>query len=182
MAITDQIWSAYANARAMRYQPGRASWAAPLMPRLDGHVGVIAVALQLLDESDSNRFWAGAIARPSVPLRGHVEGARTEIFDRIARLFGARGIAVGEDAFDRAFTVRATEESTARALLNAPITREMLELGAKYFAYDDGGGNGGGAVAVVYVPFEVHDFPAIDRALALVAAIAQTAPAGGAYR
>ena len=78
MAIADQVWAPYAEARGMRYRPGREGWAHVEWPRIDGAVGTIAVALQLFEDGlDVNTFWAAALARPAVPRKGHVEVART---------------------------------------------------------------------------------------------------------
>jgi hypothetical protein len=183
MAIADAIWAPYAAARGMRYQPGREGWAHTEWPRIDGAIGTIAVGLQLMDDAwDVSAFLAAALARPAAPLKGHVEVSREGILSRIAKMLGAQDIVIGEQAFDRAYVVKATDESTARALLTPLVTREMLALEAKYLAYDDGTENSHGAVVVAYVPFTVIDFDSIDRRLALVAKLARAQEEHGAYR
>jgi hypothetical protein len=183
IVIADRVWSAYAQAHGLHYRPGREGWARTEMPRLDGAVGNVAVALELVDDPwDPRAFVVAALARPVVPLVGHVEVHREGILSRIAEAFGAHDIAVGEDAFDRAFVVKATDESTARALLPPNVTRELLALGAKSFAYDDGSENSQGAIVVANFPFQTEDFGPIDRALAFVALVAQIRPASGPYR
>ncbi len=183
IVVADRVWGAYASARGMHYRPGREGWARTEMPRLDGAIGKVPVALELVDDLwDPRAFVAEAFARPVVPLAGHVEARREGIFSRIAELFGARDIALGEDLFDRAFVVSATDEGTARALLPAPVTSELLELGAKWFAYDDGTQNSHGAVVAATFPLRTEDFVPIDRLFALLARVAAIRAEDGPYR
>jgi hypothetical protein len=182
MATADKVWAPYAEARGMRYQPGRQGWAHVEWPRIDGAVGTTAVALELFEDGlDVNPFWAVALARPAVPRKGHVEVSREGLFSRIAKVFGAQDIVIGDEVFDRAYVVKATDEGSARALLTPSVTSEMLAIGAKYLAYDDGTENGYGALVVAHVPFAAVSSE-IDRALAFVTEMARTRGDQGAYR
>ena len=51
---------------------------------------------------------------------------RKSIFSGVAKLFGMQDIEVGEDAFDRDFIVKGTDESRVRALLANPHLRELI--------------------------------------------------------
>ena len=125
MAIADKVWAPYAEARGMRYQPGREGWAHVEWPRIDGAMGTTAVALQLFEDGlDMDTFWAAALARPWMPRKGHVEVSREGVFSRIAKVFGAQDIVIGDEAFDRAYVVKATDETNARALLTPSVTRD----------------------------------------------------------
>jgi hypothetical protein len=184
IVAADRLWSAYAQARGVRHRPGREGWAHTEMPRIDASVGNVAVALELIDDIwDPSAFVGVAMARPAVAIAGHVEARREGVLSRIAEMFGARDIALGDEPFDRAFVVKATDETAARTLLPTSVTSELLELEATFFAYDDGSENSSGAVVLAYLPFRTSEFAWIDRALAFVARVAQIrAESGAPYR
>jgi hypothetical protein len=53
---------------------------------------------------------------------------RKSMFSGVAKLFGMQDIEVGEEAFDRDFIVKGTDESRVRTLLSNPHLRQLIAL------------------------------------------------------
>jgi hypothetical protein len=87
------------------------------------------------------RFRVGPVvslsARAEAPVPMTVIAARRSVLSRLTG--GAPEAAVGDDAFDAAFTVRAPSSRVASSLLCAPLRAALLGLGSSVrLAYDAG--------------------------------------------
>ena len=164
----------------MRHFPGRIGWAHVQLPLVDGAVESIPAAVQLV--AGTTGYHTLALAVPAAPLEGHVEITREGVIAKIAKLFGAQDIQLGEEAFDRTFLVKGTSERTVRAVLSALVRQEMLQMDAVRVAYDDGSAHKHGPMALLEVPRIVTGAAELDRVLAAVVEMARAKVQETAYR
>jgi hypothetical protein len=167
----DSAWQPYAQARGMHHVVGRAGWAHTQLPRVEGVLEGISVALELVATS---AYHTAALALPATVVPGNVEVIREGLMQKLSKAFGAQDIVVGDEAFDRAFLVQATSAATARAVLSPDVCRAILEIGACRVAYDDGTEQGHVAMVFLEVPSVLTDSHQLDRALRTAVAIART--------
>jgi hypothetical protein len=168
----DAAWEPYARARGMHHSAGRIGWAHAQWPRVDGVFGGVAVALELVGRSGG--YHTGALAVPIAAVQGNVEVTREGVIAKISKVFGAQDLIIGDEAFDRAFLVKATSEAAARAVLSARVRNEMLEIGVDRVLYDDGSEHEHVPMVLFEVPVILTEPRLLDRALRAAVEIAQT--------
>lgn len=115
------------------------------MPRVDAMLDGISVALELTDV-----LATAAIAIPPHPLAGNVHVTWEGPVSKIAKLFGAQDITLGDPDFDPKFMVKATNPDVARNLLTPAIRSQMLAVGVTELAYDDATTHAHVPMAVVF--------------------------------
>jgi hypothetical protein len=180
IAQADRAWAPYAHSRGMAHRPGREGWAHVQMPRLDGVIDDVPVALELvLGTSESQTV---ALAAPTAPLPGHVEVTREGLVASLTKAFGAQDVIVGDEPFDRAFLVKSAPPDIAHQLLVAEVRAEMLALPTTRLAYDDGSEHAQPALVVFAVGALVESPGILDRMLRLVTTLARVRTATSAYR
>ncbi len=113
------------------------------------------------------------LAAPVAPIQGNLEITREEFLAKITKVFGAQDVVLGDEAFDRAYLVKATPEILARALLTDGVRRDLLAVEACRLAYDDGSHHRQGAMVVLEVPGVIAEPTSLDRLLGLVVEIAR---------
>ncbi len=180
IAQADRAWGPYARSRGMAHRPGREGWAHTTMPRVDGVIDDVPVALELV--IGTSDYQTVALAAPTVPLVGHVEVTREGLVASLAKAFGAQDVVLGDDPFDRAFLVKSAPPDVARQLLVDEVRAEMLALPTTRLAYDDGSEHAHPALVVFAVGALVESPGILDRMLRLVATLARVRLATSAYR
>jgi len=176
----DAAWAPYAKTHEMHHRPGRFGWAHAQSSRIDGRFDSVAVSFELAGVS---RTWGTlALAIPLAPVPVNVEVRREGLLARIAHLFGVRDLSFEDEAFDRAFVVRATNEDAARALLDETTRGEMVALGVSTLAYDDGSTHEHAPMVVLGVPRIVVQEAEIDRVLQLLVKLARVRPETTPFR
>jgi len=176
----DTAWEPYALARNLRHAAGRIGWGHTQWPRVDGRISGIHVALELVPGSGG--YQTAAIAAPLDAMQGNLEVTREGVIAKISKVFGAQDIALGDEAFDRAFLVKATSEAVARAVLSAEVRREMLAMAAERVVYDDGSEHRHVAMVLFEVPRILQEAQEIDRALGAAVEIARARVQQAPYR
>ena len=168
----DGAWGAYARARAMSHQPSR-GWVRREWPRVDGSRDGVTVAIEVASHITQLDYSTALVAIPPVPLKGNLELTREGLSSRVAKLLGAADLLLGDDAFDRAFVVKTSDEATARALLTPHARAEILALKIDRLVYDDGAEDDRAAMVVAEIVGIVDEVDTLDRALQLVVALAR---------
>jgi hypothetical protein len=180
MTQADRAWGPYARSRGMAHRPGREGWAHVQVPRLEGMIDDVPVAVELvLGTSDHQTV---ALAEPAAAVPGHLEVTREGLVAWLTKAFGAQDVVLGEDAFDRAFLVKATPPELAHRLLVPEVQAEMLALPTTRLAYDDGSEHSHRAMVVFAVGALVESPGILDRMLRLVCTLARVRMATSAYR
>lgn len=180
IAQADRAWAPYARSRGMAHRPGREGWAHVQMPRLDGVIDDVPVALELVPGTGEHQ--TVALAAPAAPLPGHVEVTREGLVASLAKVFGAQDVVLGDDAFDRAFMVKSAPPDIAPQLLVAEVRAEMLALPTARLAYDDGSEHSHHALVVFAVDAIVESPGILDRMLRMVTTLARIRMTTAAYR
>jgi len=180
MARADQAWAPYARARGMAHRPGRQGWAHEEMPRLDGVIDDVRVAIELV--ASASEYETIALAATEAPLPGHVEVTREGLVAKLTKAFGAQDVVLGDDPFDRAFLVKAAPPDIAPQLLVADVRSELLALPTTRLAYDDGSEHSHPAMVVFAVGALVEAPGILDRMLRVVTTFARQRLATSAYR
>jgi hypothetical protein len=97
----DTIWNPWAEAHGLSYVPGRSSWAALALPRIDGSLSDVGVAFLVERHlGDRRGIRTRAAAVPPTPLPGNVEVTREGIVSTIAKFFAAMDIPLDDPKFD----------------------------------------------------------------------------------
>ena len=168
----DAAWSAYASAHGLAYQAPR-GWFRKEWPRADGKLDGVTIAIEAAIYPTHWDYSTALVAIPSAPLTGTLELTREGFHASVAKLFGADDLVLGDDAFDRAFFVRAANEATARKLLTPAVRAEILALQLDRLVYDDGATKAGTPMVVAELVGIVDKSEILDRALRLVAGLAR---------
>jgi hypothetical protein len=155
-------------------------WGHTQWPRVDGTFESAPVAIELVPRSDG--VHTAVLTSLVAPLQGNVEVVREGLLAKIAKVFGAQDIALGDPAFDRVYLVKGTSEPTAHAVLSASAREEMLALGVDRLIYDDGSEHRHAALVFVEIPRVVEEPERLDRALRAVIDIARTRASTTVYR
>jgi len=175
MDDADGAWSAYAKAKGLNHRPGRfGSFVDYIEPRVDGEVDDVSIAFELSSVGDG--WGIRAVSVPVAPIAVVMDLRREGFMEKIAKVFGAQDIVLGDAAFDKTFMVRATHDAGARAVLSAPIRAQILEVGLTTLAYDDGSTKERGAVVVLGVSTLLTTTESLDRMLSLLVALAKATP------
>ncbi|HWG90246.1 MAG TPA: hypothetical protein VNZ52_05280 [Candidatus Thermoplasmatota archaeon] len=97
------------------------------------YAGVPTVLALFERGSGKNRkqFTAIEMAAAEAPKGLYVKVSREGIGDWIAKKFGGQDVQVGDEAFDRAFRIQASDETLCRELLD-PVTRQALLEAEKF--------------------------------------------------
>ncbi|MEO7092786.1 MAG: hypothetical protein ABI175_06015 [Polyangiales bacterium] len=132
--IAGQMWGPYAKDKGLTFRPGRADESVLEDPRVEGELEGVSVAFQL---ALVGGWGITAVAVPLAPIALNLEITREGLFDKIAKVFGAKDLILGDEAFDKAYMVSTTHES-ARQVLTKERRDEMLSLDIATFVYDDG--------------------------------------------
>ena len=173
MRKADAAWRAYASSHAMQYQPPR-GWLHPEWPRAEGSLEGVAVAIEVAIHVTHLDYSTACVAGMNGPAKGDLEVSREGFSSKVARLWGAQDLVVGDDPFDRAFVVKATPTALAAELLAADVRAEMLALRADRLTYGNGEHGQRGLVVVEFMGV-VEDAGVLDRGLRLVAGLARRA-------
>jgi hypothetical protein len=173
----DAAWIGYATARGMHFRPSRTGWAHEQLPRVDGVVDGVNVAIELVHDMRT-----AVLAVPAVPLAGNLHIGRESVFTSIAKFFGAHDIVLGDKAFDDAFLVKASAAALAQALLSPATRAELLALGAESFAYDDGSEHKHSPMVVLFLRRIAVGDVELDRALRVVIQAASVRDGTAPYR
>ena len=150
----------------------RIGWAHRQWPRVDGTRDGLTVAIDGAVHPTNVDYSTAFIAVPTAPWTGNLSVTREGIVAKFATLLGAQDLVLGDEAFDRAFVVKATGAPAVREVLGADARREMLDLGVERLVYDDGREDGHNAMLVLEIDGVVETFEKLDRALQLVTKIA----------
>ncbi len=169
----NELWSAYARdaGRGYTVRAGHLGWSHALNPRLEAVVDEVRVTLEYVITDLQGR--TVAMATPVKPLVGHVEVSVEGIGSRLAKLFGAQDLVMGHAAFDKMYVVKATEDATARALLDAEACEGLFSIAASRCTYDDGARGGGGGIVTLERPKVEDRAHVLDLMLKLVARLAK---------
>jgi hypothetical protein len=180
MREADAAWEEYARLRGMQFRPGRVGWAHGEWPRVDGVIDRLPIAFELgSGDWGVNTVFLGA---PLAPIHGNLEITREGFAAKIAKVFGAQDVVLGDEAFDGAYLVKAAPEIVARAVLADGLRRDLLAVGASRLAYDDGSHHQRGAMVVLEVPGVVAEPTWLDRLLGMVVDVARVRLPEGPYR
>jgi hypothetical protein len=180
MAKTDRSWVPYAHQRGLSYRPGRQGWARVEMPRLDGVVDDVRVAVELWRDTGEVETMAMAVAE--APLQGHLEVRREGLSAKLSKLFGAQDVVLGDEAFDAAFLVKAAPPQLAPQLLVPGLRAELLAFPTTYLAYDDGSEHSHPAMVAFAAGLVVEEPDVLDRMVRVVTSLARVRSATSAYR
>jgi hypothetical protein len=180
MREADAAWEEYARIRGMHFRPGRIGWAHGQWPRVDGVMDRLPIAFEL--GSGDRGVNTVILAAPLAPIQGNLEITREGLLAKIAKVFGAQDVVLGDEAFDRAYLVKAAPEILARALLTDGVRRDLLAVEACRLAYDDGSHHRHGAMVVLEVPGVVAEPTWLDRLQGLVVEIARARLPAVPYR
>jgi hypothetical protein len=168
----DEAWSAYAKSHAMTHEPAR-GWVRREWPRVEGTLGGVTVAIEVAAHLTQLGYSTALVALPKAPRRGNLELTREGLSSKVTKLFGAQDLVLGDDAFDRAFVVKATSEPFARELLTPNVRAELLALDVSRLACDDAGDDDASvAMVVAEIVGIVDQNDTLDRGLRLVAELA----------
>jgi hypothetical protein len=172
-------WGAYAKTKGLNLRAGRMDNDVVEETRVDGKFDNVSVAFQLAPVAQS--WGITAVAVPLAPIALNLEITREGLFDKIAKVFGAKDLVLGDAAFDKAYMVSTTNES-ARDLLTKETRAEMLALDIATLAYDDGTTGENKPKLVVGVPRLITAEAELDRMLALLARLAKVRPEPEPFR
>jgi hypothetical protein len=155
----------------MQFRPGRVGWAHGQWPRVDGVIDRLPIAFEL--GSGDRGVNTVIVGTPLAPINGNLEITREGFVAKIAKVFGAQDVVLGDEAFDRAYLVKAAPEMVAQALLTDSVRRNLLAVRASRLACDDGSHHQRGAMVVLEVPGVVAEPTWLDRLLAMVVEISR---------
>jgi hypothetical protein len=164
----DEAWRSYASSHNMTYQASR-GWLTLDWPRMEGVRGELNVAVEVATRITQLDRSTAFLALPKAPVDGTVELTREGIASAVAKLFGAQDIELGDEAFDRAFVVKATSPELAHTLFPASIRRVLLELEIDRVVYEQGAAQACVAVERVGIVISPEE---LDRCLDVAAQIA----------
>jgi hypothetical protein len=181
MAKAGHAWAPYAEQGGMAFRPGRQGWAHTEMPRLDGVLDDVRVAIEL-GQGLGGEIETMALAVIAAPLQGHLEVTREGLVAKLTKVFGAQDVVLGDAPFDRAFLVKATPPDLAHQLLGPLVRAEMLALPTTRLAYDDGSEHSHLAMVVFVLGALVESPDVLDRMLKVATTLARVRPTTSAYR
>jgi hypothetical protein len=174
----DEAWGAYAKSHAMTHEPAR-GWVRREWPRVEGTLGGVTVAIEVATHLTQLGYSTALVALPKAPRPGDLELTREGLAAQVTKLFGAQDLVLGDDAFDRAFVVKASSEPFARELLTPQVRAELLALGVSRLAYDAAAGDDSVAMVVAEIVGIVDQNDTLDRGLRLVAELASALGSAG---
>ena len=170
------LWEAFAKSpsRGFTMRAGHIGWSHAQNLRIEGVLDEIRVTLEYVITDLTGR--TVAMATPPKPLLGHVEITPEGIGSKLAKLFGGQDLVMGHEAFDKKYIVKATQEATARALLDAHVCERLFKIDAARFTYDDGARGAGGGIVTIERPKVEDREDALDTMMQLVARMAKIQP------
>jgi hypothetical protein len=146
-------------------------WARVQWPRIDAVFDRLPVALEIVPEP--LELATAALAVPLASMSGQLEITPEGWASHLAQLFGASDLQLGDEAFDRAYVVKTTDEALAHALLPVGVRAEALVLGCRRIVYDDGSEHGHPPLVMIELPGVVVNPEVLDRMMRLVALLAR---------
>lgn len=172
----DAAWAPFAKTRAMNFRASRVGLGEAILPRVGGNLDGVSVAFEMAMVASDWGITAVSVPLAPVPVR--VELGREGFLQKVAKVFGAQDIVLGDAPFDKAFMVRGTNDPGTHAVLGASTRSELLALDVSTLLYDDGSTKERGAVVVLGVPNVLVEAEALDRMLRLLVALAKTRAEG----
>jgi hypothetical protein len=170
MAAADTAWAPFAKAHGLNHRAARIDDAHNDEPRVDGTVDGVSVAFKLSTVADVSGVMAVAV--PQAPICAHLQIGQEGLFQKIAKVFGAKDLVLGDEPFDSAYLVGTTDDDGARALLTQKTRSEMLALGVVTLTYDDGATNETKPTLALGIAHVVTEAEELDRLLKLLVALA----------
>lgn len=171
-AEADAAWAPYAAAHGLEHRRGEIGDVESIEPRMTGIVDGMRVVLTMtMVDGDWGTL---AVAEPPDPLHMHLDVTRETWLDKIRKLFGAKGLGVGDERFDHTYTVHAVGDGGAQ-LLTAETRAELLALGVNTLAYHDGTETKAALVGFALTRLVTSEAE-IARVLKLAAALAAVHP------
>lgn len=160
-----RTWAAFAASRGLQYAAPE-GWLFRTAPRITGTIEQIAFTIDTFTVSHgkSSTTYTRVRARAIDPIPSAVKVYNAHFLSGLGKLLGFQDVPVGDAVFDEKYVVKADVEADARALLDAPTRRSLLEFPRTMsFTYDRGD------VDVHWVGVEKHA-DALDAACRIVAA------------
>ena len=170
----NQAWAPYAKAKGLALRVGRVEDSLSEEPRVHGTIDGVSIAFQLA--MIAQEWGVTAIAVPLAPIGLELEITREGLFAKIAKVFGAKDLVLGDPTFDKAYLVSTTNEC-ARDLLTEATRADMLALDLATLAYDDGTKGEQKAKLVIGIPRLITQPAELDRMLKLLVTLANVKPA-----
>jgi hypothetical protein len=170
----EAAWAPYAAAHGMTFEAAR-GWIRREWPRVEGTLGGAQVAIEMAVHATDWDYSTACVAATKAAPKGHLELTREGIASRVAHLFGAQDIIVGDEAFDAAYVVKASPEPLALQLLTTAVRAELAALDVSRLTYGEGS-VGGLVVAEILGIVQSRDV--LDRTLRLVAELADAMATG----
>jgi hypothetical protein len=138
---------------------------------MDGVMEGLPVAVEIVPEPAG--LVTAALASPRISMLGHLEVTPQGGGSRIGQLFGTRAVQVGDEAFDRTYVVKTTDEALALTLLSPGAQAEALALGCRRLVYDDGSKHGHPPLVMIELPGVVVRAETLDRLLRCIIVLAR---------
>lgn len=170
MRTVDAAWAPYAKAHGLNHRPARVDETHNDEPRVDGTVEGVSMAFKLSTVDDVSGVMAVAV--PLAPICAHLEISREGVLAKIAKVFGAKDLVLGDEPFDKAYLVGTTDDDGARALLTPKTRSEMLALDVTTLSYDDGSTNETKPTLALGIARLVTETEELDRLSKLLVALA----------
>jgi hypothetical protein len=174
MDAADAAWAPYAKSKGFTLRPSRSTPSGADPSRVSGKRDDVSVAFEVA--SIGGDWGITAVAMPLAPIAVRLELAPEGLMQKISKLFGAQDIVLGEEAFDKAYMVKGTNDAGAHAVLCAPTRSAMLSLGVSTFVYDDGSTKERPAVIIAGIPTIITATEQLDRMLDFLVAVAKIKP------
>jgi hypothetical protein len=175
----NEAWAPYAKANGLAMRVGRMESSVVEDPRVDGKFEGTSVAFQLA--AIANAWGITAVAVPLAPIALNLEITREGLFDKIAKMFGAIDLVLGDEVFDAKYMVSTTSES-ARRVLTAEARAEMLALDVATLVYDDGTIGEPKPKVVMGISRLLASTEELDRMLKLLVSVAKVRPEPEPFR
>jgi hypothetical protein len=161
-----RAWHAYASPRGLVFVPRSGPWYNPRAARLVGTVDQIAFEIDtyVVQHNKSSTTYTRVKARAIDPIPSDIRVSTAHLFSGLGRLLGFQDVPTGDAVFDEKYVVKADRDDDARALLDAPTRRALLEFPHSVrFEYR------AGEVELHWVGYETHAH-VLDAACRIVAA------------
>lgn len=172
----DGAWGPFARAHGFEHRPSSIGQGGGVerVPRVSGASDGVSIAFEL---SNMEGDWGmTAVAVPPSPVAVRVELAPEGLMQKLAKIFGAQDIVLGDAAFDKTYIVRGTTVEGARAVLTTPIRAEILAMNVATLVYDDGSTKERGPVVVLGVRALLTEHAALERLVRLLVALGKITP------
>jgi len=162
----DRAWHAYASSRGLGFVPRSGSWYNARAARIAGTIDQIAFEIDtyVVQRNKSSVTYTRVKARAIDPIPSNIRVSTAHLFSELGRALGFQDVPTGDAVFDAKYVVKADRDEDARALLDAPTRRTLLEFPHSVrFEYR------AGEVELHWVGYETHAH-VLDAACRIVAA------------